>query len=623
MIRTITEVRLWKHAAIFAALAFFVACGDARVNSTFSPDDDNQRPGTTGSPPSSQPGGGGPGTGPDDGGGDPDAADRCVLIPGSGGQVTTQVMQFTELEVFVYSLDTGDPMGNVPVTFLIDADSEVDAQLSARSTLSSGDTGRASVRARAGQDPGRVKIIARADCARPLELNLDISQVPMGHLEVHLTYPQASIYPVQPFEVHVYNSLDFQCNERRSPRGRPMIGDPVELQSLFSYAEVNNLVVGDTYTVVAFGIGRWGEDAAYGCADAIRVMADATTEVQIDLRLEPLDPAGVYDVATKWDFTNAIVESGPIGALFGEILLIIRDPGAGLYEFIMNRIRDYVGGLVATVVDTFLRLTGLTNLIQDGINSLIRNNPTLSSIWVVLEDVSQIFNNLEVSSMMEIGKMFGDYEVFGVDTWTGIVLYWRLPCCWPDCRVIPEDCDGNPIVFDPDEIGFVQAEWTGRITGYDNLTIDRHPVNLNYGLIILYVLEHLMFPAITGLPAPVTITDFVSWLVGCNSLADWIVGSGRDCRCAIGVCICKNDIIGICTGFIDLVFGSILRNFIAGLRFDSAIDNRGQCTLINENHILDVEYLRDGEYFPILNIGGVNAAIAATFEAVKRGYVPE
>ena len=598
-------------------VALFAGCGKASLSTNFDGDQDVADRGTWGDPSQRRDVTDDPRRPDVDPGGGNNA--RCVLLPGRGGRDFVQVNESAPLEVYVYDLD-GEPMGDVEVSFFIDVDRSVDARLNTRSARTGRGTGLAAARVLAGSTPGDIYVLAQASCGRSLELAVEVREVPTGNLEVRLVYPQQQLYRMERFEVAVYPSYEFQCNERRSPRGRQEL-TIAEVATTFERVFIQDLAVDELFAVVGFGVGQFGEDAAFGCVDGVRVREGETAEVEIDLMLLPLDPSGTYDVASKWDFTNAIAESGPVGAIIAEFLLIVRDPGRGLYEFLMNRIRDFVGGLVATVLDTFLRITGLANLIQNAINNLIRNNPLLSSIWTVLEDLTQFINNLEVTSVMQIGKMFGDAEVFGIDTWTGFVLYWRMPCCWPDCRVIPPDCGGNPIQFDPEGLGILQGEWTGRVAGYNQLFIDRHPINFQYGRLIIYVLEHLLFPTLINRPPPVTITEFVAHLVGCERLANAIIGSS-DCRCAIGICICKSDIIGACTGFINLVFGSFLRNFIQGLSFDSVIDNRGQCKLINENAVLDVEFLREGQYFPIINIGGVNAVINATFTGVRQGYVP-
>ncbi|TVR03573.1 MAG: hypothetical protein EA398_04495 [Deltaproteobacteria bacterium] len=606
--------RLSLIGLLILSVLLAVGCGKASMSfegDAFAPgeadDDRGFQPGTPDRPEQTAPPQ--PGQPP----GEDAAGHTCVLIPGVAGERQLALGQSMDLPVYAFSLATGDELPGVEVIYDVDRADSVAAQLSSRRAVT-GNDGRASVRLSAGMQPGQVRVRATAQCSRALDLTVQVLELPTGGLEVRFRYPQRSLYDVRPIEVAVYTEAEYRCNDRVNPAARLHVAED-EGRTVNSVVVFDSLPVEETYTIVATGRGQWGEAAATGCLGQVRLVEDEVIPVEIDLFLNPLDPGGDYDVASKWDFTNALEQSGPVGSLLVEIIRITENPGQGLYDFIINRIRDWVGGLVGGLIDTFLQITGLANVIQDAINNVIYGNETLTRILTALQDIVQVVNNLEVTSYMQIGKMYGDYEVFGIDQWQGISLYWRWDCP----QGSPPGCGRIPLRFDQVDLGILEGQWTGRVVGYNQLNIDRHPVDFRYGRLILYMLESVLFPTLLDQPGPIRIDDAIAQLVGCARLADWITGSG-DCIRFLGQdVLCRDTVENICTGFINIAFGGILRGFIQGLQFDSVMDIRGHCDLLNETPNLSVDVLDNGEYIGQIFIGNSSAAFDATFCGVVRG----
>ena len=133
---------------------------------------------------------------------------------------------------------------------------------------------------------------------------------------------------------------------------------------------------------------------------------------------------------------------------------------------------------------------------------------------------------------------------------------------------------------------------------------------------ILFILDNFLFPAITGEPAPVSLEDVFSSIVNCEGFGEMITGSDGEI-CVIG-CITAEDLEGFCDGAISLVFGTLFEGFVGSLSFDSVLEMRGSCTLVNEDTDLEVESLSEGEYTGTINIGSSSSPFNSTFVGQRR-----
>jgi hypothetical protein len=475
--------------------------------------------------------------------------------------------------------------------------------------------GLARVRLDAGSEPGTLTVRAFSPCANSLDLEIDVLELPTGNVRVTFNYPFRDVYLVSNLTVDVFPTDEVSCRDimpGERPAGWALTQTAPTLDDAVLF---NALDVSQAFTFVVNGIGRAGERAAQGCVDNIIPREGITTELRVDLFLLPLDPVGTYDLLANYDFRDALADSGPAGALIVRILDLFVDPGRGLVDFLLDLVRDFVGGLIGFVVDTFIRLTGLDRVIADAINDVINRSPFLSSIVTIGRDLRSIIADLEVISRLEIGKLGSNFEVFGIDIWQGLALYWRLGCD----ATSPPDCGRLPIVLDTIDLGVLRGEWTGRVLGYNRLDIDRYPIDFQYGRLILYALEYLVLPTITGRPGPVTLEDLMALIINCPGLGAAIAGGPGRCRCALGACLCADDVERFCRSFISLTFGGLFRTFINALSFDSVLNIRGNCRLINDDDQIDVDELRAGQYIGDMTINGALTPFSGRFCGVRQG----
>ncbi len=604
-----------RWSILLLALTGLVACGDARLSSEQGASSFEDA-GVDRGPIDDDAGGVATPDAPvqDDSGFIPDPEEpRCVLIPSVGGDVFVGVDSAVQLGVYQYSIATGEPMVDEPVEFEIVTDGS-DARLSS-GRVTTDEDGLAAVRLNAGATPGALIVRALSPCATAVDLEVDVLELPTGNVRVLFNYPFRDVYDVSPVRVDLFLADELDCREL--DRGELPAGALAtqEASNVAGSVTFNGLMVDTAYTIVVIGYGEHGERAASGCAGNVLPRDGRTIEETVDMLLLPLDPVGDYDALSHWDFRDAISESGEVGAMIVQVLDIFEDPGRGIVSFILDLVEDYVGGIVGGAISLFLDITGLDDVIGDAINSLIDSSPLLSDIVTIGRDLRQVIAELEVVSKISIGKLGSDYEVFGVDEWIGLALYWRLGCSESD----PPDCGRVEIILDTVDLGLLRGEWNGRVLGYDRLDIGRHPVDFEYGRLILYVLEYLVLPAITGDPGPVTLEDLMAAIIDCDGIGDFVAGGDGDCLCALGACICDDDVEDICTGFISLTFGGLFTSFVNALSFDAVIEMRGEVTLQNNNDDLLVDALIDGEYVGNILIGESPTPFTADMCGVREG----
>jgi hypothetical protein len=334
--------------------------------------------------------------------------------------------------------------------------------------------------------------------------------------------------------------------------------------------------------------------------------------VELVLTLLPLNPVGQYDSISHWDFTETLADAGTVGAILLQVFSLFEDPGRFLYDQIINLIRDFVGGLIAVAVDTFFDLTGLDDLLADAVNGFIEGNAFLSQLRQAGLDLRDMVTHLEVISSLTIGKIGSDYQVYGSDDWLGLAIYWRWNCADnPDPQ-----CGRHELSLDPNSsLGLVYGEWNGQVSAYNQLQIYPHAINLQYGRLIVYVLNEIILPQLTDGNAH-SMTDAILYWIGCEDFGLWVTGSDGEI-CALGFCLQSDSIATACESVVRTVFG--IGEFMLGnLEVESVMEMSGSATLVEEDGDLEVDNIIDGQYSGTVNISGSRSPFSATWSATKR-----
>ena len=139
--------------------------------------------------------------------------------------------------------------------------------------------------------------------------------------------------------------------------------------------------------------------------------------------------------------------------------------------------------------------------VEDDLNALINDYiDNDSPEWVrdfftIGSDLVSVVSNMEVISEITFTKSRTDGTFEGAQNWIGLAFYWRLGCEEND----PDDC--GRFAFTMDEViegangvQLVFGQFDGRIHSYNYGIINLHNMDLQYGRMVLFVLNHVILP---------------------------------------------------------------------------------------------------------------------------------
>lgn len=522
------------------------------------------------------------------------------------------------IRAMVIDHQTNEPAAFYPVVYTVVAsDPEcTEAPPCGRFLVKEGTTdedGNVSVTFEAGEI-GQVlyEVLLSGNEAIPDGMEILAADPPTGTLVVNLEYDG----PVAITDINVRIMHGFVSCQNFNPI-QPWVADldyQKVVTGLDSKPTKSGLLVSNSYIVFATGKTVQGKHlAAAGCADAVHIVPQeqGDTNMTLKLYLLTLNPAGTYDTINHFDFTGAI--PGQAGEIINFVVDLFYDPGKIIIDLIKDLIAQYAGEWLTDIAFSLFE-DMLADLVTDW---LLNNSPGfIQDFFVIGQDLVQIVKNVELTSELKLSKLTSDYYFQGQQNWLGINLYWKLNCDEndpPECGQYPfslQDLSNSDVPID-----LITGQFTGMIANFDNLIIDTHKIDLNYGKLVLFVINEMLLPAISGFNS---IEDLLYSIIDCQSIADGFVG---DVLGALG--IDEDDVLGACTSVVGFIVSPI-EEVISSLTIDSKLRIHGKCRMVDEDDNLIVDKLVEGFWWGHVEIGSDEGAeFEGDFEAVKADYPGE
>jgi hypothetical protein len=516
----------------------------------------------------------------------PEYRRELIVLHDTSTPVALRVTETRQLRIKLVDYGASGPASDTRMDFsIVTATDGATGSLSAQQvyTDASG-IGTVTFRSGTGADMAYT-LEVRAEDAAPVRFDVFVSDAPRGSVKVRLAYEG----PIQIKNIHVRLVPGiYSCGQFNAVYPPTDLVAEKTLLGLGAGEVVwHNLPDTQRFTVFATAESQQGRLAAGGCLDGVVVLPEQENTVSLNLYLLSLNAAGVYDSISVFDFTGAI--PGTVGEVIDELSTLFNSPGTFLINQIKRLAAMYVGEFITDAI---------FGLFEDAVADVVdewmfNNSPSwVRDILTVGQDLMQVVNRLEMLAQLQITKLSGDYTVQGALRWHGLALYWRYGCAREGQAGYDPACGRREFSMTDIEntqfpLNLVEGRFNASVQDFDRLSIDNHTVSLNYGRLVIFVLNELILRNLTGHG---NLRDAVRSFVNCAAIADRIYFGALS---TIG--IDEDDIEGFCNGAIDVII-TPLTWVLEALAVDTSIRLSGTAVLEDVDNDLRVDRIYDGQF---------------------------
>ncbi|NOZ00465.1 MAG: hypothetical protein GXP54_01065 [Deltaproteobacteria bacterium] len=479
-----------------------------------------------------------------------------------------------------------------------------------------------------------------ADNAEDKSIQFVVTEAPCGCINTTLDYegglPPSSLNTIK---VHVLPS-DYTCDKLHPEKPIPPVslGDKT-ITDLYGTTQFECIPAGNYYTVFATAKGPFSCVAASGCDDGVFLQPDKCRDVALKLYLVTLNPTGQYDCTDHFDFTNlvkdcaggitdpleCVTSSGidlgkQVCCVLYQLITFFDTPGTTIINLVLDLAKQFIGSAIVDFFSFFA--DAVANVVTD---YLLNNSPQwLQDFFKVGDDMMGIVTNLEMYSDLLMSKLQNDFTVQGTQYWTGLALYWKFGCNPSD----PNYDECGKLVFSLDEAGNVisgatcegvtfplnilEGKFTASIADFNKLLINQHAIKLNYGKLVLFVLNEIVIANITSCQAH-SVKDAAKLWFDCGSVASGILG-----QIASWFGGTEQDVENVCNKAIDFLLTPV-DMFLGALTLDTELSLQGNGVLVDEDCDLLVDQITNGKYTGQVQTSAASqSAFSGTFEAFRK-----
>jgi len=238
----------------------------------------------------------------------------------------------------------------------------------------------------------------------------------------------------------------------------------------------------------------------------------------------------------------------------------------------------------------------------------------VKDFFTIGDDMLGAITNLEMLSDLVVMKLNNDLTLQGTQYWTGVALYWKFGCNPGDPGY--DECGRNELnmkdIGDPNfPMDLLEGKFTASVADWNRLIVNQHAVKLNYGKLVLYVINELVVASITGGQAH-SLKEAAQLWINCKAISNGILG-----EIASWFGGTRQQIEDVCVGSVDFLFGFV-DVFLGALTLDTELSLSGTGMLIDETCDLKVDRITKGKYLGYVQGNSSQASITGTFEAVKK-----
>lgn len=485
------------------------------------------------------------------GAGDPSGLDRpnraVALTIETPQTISLGLEEPTAIVARVTYVDDGAPAEGRPVKFSISGNS---GGASIPSSVTTGQDGRVQNQLTTGTNRTTFSVVVTTPQADGQgsdprqEIVVDVDGTYRGKLQVKFTYAQPVAVGQISTRIHQGSLNCPGVTWPTQPAGvATQMATGVADQPIFE-----SLTEAQVYTVTASALGLGGNQVAVGCAVAPAIIGRGTVQVTVPLNLRPVKIVGEYDFGARLDLADALPNQ--VATIVDEVADFFDNPAQFLAEkleaVLMNQLnmsQSTVRGMFLTYASfsgnpayqTTNQLTAIEDVVR--VELLNRAPAWVNSGLTIGGDLTDLLESFTAGGTLEIEEATPTGAISGNWNWSKFMFQWRLN---QGCDV-SNACCGREI-YDGDDLEPVGAEFEGTITRDTtvtdriqyNLHINEHRLNIQYGNIIVFVIERIVLQAITGQSSFACAAES---LFGCNGSGSFVCGSannniaGNECGC--------------------------------------------------------------------------------------------
>ena len=479
--------------------------------------------------------------------------------PCSGTNRCAIFMSFnSQRNLDVVATRNGAPAGELQIVWKITKNKNNSLQLGSKTTYTAQD----------GKSTNTVKQVAQQEAQYEVEVTIHGSEAPPLYFDVVVT-PKGQVPLIVSYTykgTRNFQAITTYLFKHESPQTALKCDglDPAKLptadlssppKGLTQSAAFPSLPDLDkdgtqTYTIVGIGADQNGPPLVFGCDDTKGVVTYVgSTNVVIDLVDLPPLWKGSYDVTTKFDLVSALPDN--VESVVNTILGFFTDPSGQLLVLVCQFGGDVgvIGDLCGFIFndpanpcleDNCFDSIGLAakNLIDNLLVSLLEDNIG-GDILFTGADIAKILKELELTATFEFKnepKEDGTYTTADTfEEWHSVTYRWTLGT---NCPPADKNCGKHTFSVNAFQGNTIVGEFAGHVEypeGANHLHIDTHPLDINYGALLLYIIEKEILPRIAGDGSDGvkidTIGKFVKSLMGGSECLKWEIDPSIDQTC--------------------------------------------------------------------------------------------
>ncbi|WP_158542384.1 Ig-like domain-containing protein [Lujinxingia litoralis] len=465
----------------------------------------------------------------------------------------------TTLSVRLVDAD-GNPIRNAMIGFQLERESGAEgSSLSAANGITNAD-GIASTTVRTGSDPAvatgtlRVRASVGQEGVNTLDFNLGINAKDTASYIVKHTHGGTAILDTVNTSFLPADMTCAELEDEFAARGYVTGADFALNATVNADGSVNNLILNSVpnnqaYTIFSVAIRNVGARqviAALGCTDNNPpVQSGVNSVVDVDLYDYIPSIAGIYKVTHTFNIVSGLPPAvADVLSLIGTLAtspaqFILGCPATqsycppggtrGLLDFILDYAGDSLGSFAETLRDfqDSAALALALDFLDDAIEGFLPSWAT--DAQVIIDDVISMLEEFTVEGDIQIMEepvidiAAGQTQAVlhaenNVQRWNDIVLQWSR-----GCEGQAASC--SEVLIRSFEVGeggsAVYGNFGATMIGSTALKIEKHPLTLQYGSLILAVIEKVLLPRLFNDGGPVvdSLDAMLDRFVDCTALA--------------------------------------------------------------------------------------------------------